>query len=298
MRQELSAPLNPEEQTALRQGLLTLLQWQITRYTAGDSTSVRVETVQELLASLCVSLGLAGWPDGPAPDPAAARALLRPGTDWPAALRAGQRRLQNRWALAKQLWRTAYQGAPPYQNQALRETLQSIGAAFGQYDLLFFAHSLPGSIDYPLCCPLPETWQGAPYLAEYLARLNTENAVLAALPPDRVQTLLWRAYPDVQGQLVSLCEPVLDALLGCALLGLPPQRLSIPPAARDTLAALPRHQRTAGLRVAAASLNTLPGLTGARTALLLQTAADHLDIRLEAALRYGGLENLLVTLPG
>lgn len=153
-------PLTAAEQQLLQNVLLELLAAQIVRFTAGERSSVPAEKAQELMASLCMTLDIQ--------NPARARQLLH--GDAGAALAAGQKHLQYRWALCRQLWQRAADTAPVWQNLALRETLESIGqsvTAKAAYHVQFFAHELPCSIDYPLCDPVPETLQGAEYLAEY-----------------------------------------------------------------------------------------------------------------------------------
>ena len=164
-------PLTAAEQQLLQNVLLELLAAQIVRFTAGERSSVPAEKAQELMASLCMTLDIQ--------NPARARQLLH--GDAGAALAARQKHLRYCWALCRQLWQRAADTAPVWQNLALRETLESIGqsiTAKAAYHVQFFAHELPCSIDYPLCDPVPETLQGAEYLAEYLKRLCEENALL------------------------------------------------------------------------------------------------------------------------
>ena len=112
-------PLTAAEQQLLQNVLLELLAAQIVRFTAGERSSVPAEKAQELMASLCMTLDIQ--------NPARARQLLH--GDAGAALAAGQKHLQYRWALCRQLWQRAADTAPVWQNLALRETLESIGKA-------------------------------------------------------------------------------------------------------------------------------------------------------------------------
>lgn len=83
----LTAPCTPEELAVIQGKLAHLLERQIRRYTMEESTSVRVETAQELLTSLlyCLRMSLEGREDW--------RELLLHG-DYPALLQSGLTRVE------------------------------------------------------------------------------------------------------------------------------------------------------------------------------------------------------------
>ena len=182
-----------------------------------------------------------------------------------------------------------------WQNLALRETLESIGqsvTAKAAYHVQFFAHELPCSIDYPLCDPVPETLQGAEYLAEYLKRLCEENALLDAVDQAAARRMALAFCPDYAKLLVNLCEPTAVQLLGKSLLGHPLYPLELDAAQRHAVGriacALPtgqlREELTAAARRAATQLN-VPERP-------LLATAQSLAVRLPIAARNGNLENL------
>ena len=144
-------PLTAAEQQLLQNVLLELLAAQIVRFTAGERSSVPAETAQELMASLCMTLDIQ--------NPARARQLLH--GDAGAALVAGQKHLQYRWALCRQLWQRAADTAPVWQNLALRETLESIGQSVTAKARPTMCSSLPMScpaaltIHYAILCRKP-----------------------------------------------------------------------------------------------------------------------------------------------
>lgn len=263
----LQAALTPDETARLQAILLELLAGQIRLYTAGQSTTVRAETAQQLLASVSCALGLPGQ----------SRALLA-AQNPAAALEAGRRRLRVRWALAMRLCEAACRTAPPCRNLALQETLHSIAAARGRYDVRFAAHEPPCSLDYPLCVILPDDPPGPEYLVAYLRQIIAENRILSLLEPWRVRELLVRCCPDYQGQLVNLCEPAAVNLLGRAALGLDPLPLFVTPAHREALARL----RGPRFHAAADRLAGQYGMDGPT----LHAVAD----RLAARVPQGGLE--------
>ncbi|MGN0643762.1 DUF6179 domain-containing protein [Gemmiger sp.] len=293
-----AAPLSPAERQALANALSELLAQQIHALTRGQSGSVPVEVAQSLMESLCLSLGLAGHSTAPGPDPAAARRLLAarqaeiPDSE---LLRAGERRMRTRMALARQLWRTANATVPLCANQALTDTLRSIGAGFARYNPRFYAQELAMSIDYPLCVPVPETLQGPFYLSAWLKNLTAEHALLARLPAGEVCATLELSCPDPQGQLVNVCEPAAIHLLGRALLGEPPAPGPFTPAEQQ---AMERLWDAAGAEHVALRLQNAAdrtarelGLSGLEASCLSQIAQG-LAPRLRHAVACGGLKGV------
>ena len=278
-------PLTAAEQRQIQTILMELLAGQIVRFTAGERSSVPAETARELMDSLCMTLQVQ--------NPAHARQLLHGNAA--AALAAGQKHLKYRWALCRQLWRRAAKTAPVWQNLALRETLESSGravAAKAAYDVQFFAHELPCSIDYPLCNPMPETLHGAEYLAEYLKRLCEENALLAAVDQAAAQRMAAASCPDYMALLVNLCEPTAVQLLGKSFLRSPLEPLELDAAQRRAVGKL-------ACTLSAEQLRTELEQAAQRVAAQLRVparsllaAAQSLAVRLPIAAQCGSLENL------
>lgn len=167
-----SPALSIEETRIFAARLAALLAWQTEKYTKGESSSVTVETAQELLASLRYTLAIAAeemhipWE----------RLLTE---ELPPLIRRGQELLQGRLERAKQLWAAAGRTAPGLRNVYYADTLRGIGDYFKRYDLYFFAHMKPPCIDYPLLVAADEALQGLDFTEEYLKRMLTENLILS-----------------------------------------------------------------------------------------------------------------------
>lgn len=197
-----------EEQLALQKKLLPLLAHRTALYAAGD-TSARVETVRELLASITFTLdvGLMGAPR---------KTLLT--TDLDALFERGGHVIDQKVEAGRLLWNAACLTAPKLESRSLQETLQSFGLFWKRYDARFFAHVFPCDIDYPLLRPVPETLLGVEYGIEYLRRVLTENAVLAAFDPERTMLLLDADSPLWRDAPANLAAPVLANAVGLAML--------------------------------------------------------------------------------
>lgn len=60
--------------------------------------------------------------------------------------------MRTRMALARQLWRTANATVPLCTNQALADTLRSIGAGFARHNPRFYAQGLTPRLRYAVAC--------------------------------------------------------------------------------------------------------------------------------------------------
>jgi hypothetical protein len=290
----LSDPaLTREEAEIIGRKLWLLLARRTEAYTAGGSSSVPVETAQELFASLSFTLGLylkeSNCPAG--------RLLTDDLND---LYKRGVRLIEKKLACAKKLYEAACLGAPAIENISFRDTMRNLGTFFRRYDYRFFAHQIPCAIDYQLCRAVPEEPGGVEYVTEYLRRVIIENDFLRRFDPDRVERLLMSSCPDYRGLLINLYEPAAANAVGLALLDDDVFSLDISGSGRARLAALfetlPETRMKLALREAAARLcQTLPIPDGAARDYLAMTAVS-LAPRIAAALPYGGLDGIFLSL--
>ena len=125
----------------------------------GDSTSVPMETAQELLASICYTLQFEMAQSGFTP-----RDLLK--SDLYAVLKDGQAHLTAKVEENRRLWEFACA-----QTQADADTLRWIGCFFRKYDLYFFAHQTPWDMGYPRQPRVTEQLKGISYVESYLREM-------------------------------------------------------------------------------------------------------------------------------
>ena len=289
----LSDPiLSREEAEIIRRKLWQLLAKRTAAYTAGDSSSVPVETARELLASLCFTLGL----------------YLKESKSPPGRLvsddvnelyRRGVELIEEKLAYARKLYEAACLGAPAVENISFRDTLRNLGAFFRRYDYRYFAHQLPCAIDYQLCRAVPGEPGGVEYVTEYLRRVVIENDFLRRFERGRVERLLMSSCPDYRDLLINLYEPVAVNAVGLTLAGGDVFSLDVSEHNRTRLAALfeslPEYRAKEVLREATARLcHVLPLRDGAARDYLAATA-DSLSPRVAAALLYGGLGGIFLS---
>ena len=220
--------LSPQDWEAVQNKLWQLLSRTSRLYTMDDSSSVRVETARELLASLLFTLGayLAKTRQSP---------TLLVSADLNRLLEEGHGILKEELEEGKRLWQAACGSAPHIDNLSYRDTLRNIGGSFSRYDFRFFAHQIPCEIDYQLSRPVPDTIQGIAYLNEYLRRILAENRILLCFEPEPVTRLLTAYCRDYRGLLINLCEPVFTNAVGLILTGGDPFSLQITDTGRSRL---------------------------------------------------------------
>lgn len=257
-------------------------------YTMGDSGSLPACTATELMASLLYTLDVS-----PA-QPQSLRPLLHADCGALLVHRRSEllRRKEQARALAAQLCLTA----PRLGCIALRDTLQGILRGLERYDAQFFAHRVPGDIDYQLLSPVPESLQGVDYVLEYLARLNAELRFLNRFPLHRVLALLDGMSSRWRELLCNLSAPVASNAMGLLLLDADPRRLHLSGGQRDTLLAL-LSSMTDGeiehrLLDCSCRLSVCLELTDERSAALLSAHARDLAPGLTCAVRKGDLSHV------
>lgn len=111
----------------------------------------------------------------------------------------------------------AMEGALPIDNISYNDTIRSIEGFFKKYDIQFFAHKIPCSIDYQPCHAVPEELQGIEYINEYLRRIVLENRFCSRFDSGKIIELLEAYCPDYRELLINIYEPVATNALGIAL---------------------------------------------------------------------------------
>lgn len=266
------------------EALFALLEAVALRYTRGESSSMPKELAEELLRSICYTLGpsLAAHTAGP----------LLP------LYEHGVAHTEEKLRACRRRYQIARLSLPKVRSISCRETLSSIGAFFTRYDPRFFAHEIPCDIDYQLCTPVPETLLGVDYVAEYLSRLCIENDFLRLFPPERLDALLARACTDYRFRINNLYAPVAANALGCALAGLDVRGLSLPEKARLRIEAefAPNsvQETHTALRRAADIVCAALGMGSPAAQSYLLAAADTMVPRLRAALAGDGLAGIFL----
>lgn len=240
-----------EERALLQAKFWKLLARQTALFTMGESRSVPHETARELLRSLCYTLKIDGIHD-------VERIKKLLSVDLQEEYSRCVRILEIKKKTGHRLWQTVCLRAPTLRNQAMEDTLYSIGGFWKRYDIHYFAHRIPCDIDYPLCHPVPDSLQGVDYVTEYLRRLMMENNLLCRLDTSCCERLLESLHPHYRWLVLNLYEPIAANALGLTLVNGDIRSLKITPSIREKilslLSTLPEADALQRLRRAAQSL--------------------------------------------
>lgn len=265
------AELTDIEMNALSVRLWELLSRRAKLY-AIDSSSVRVETAQDLLSSICFLLHLYLQEHQlPLQHLLEVKSL---DTVYDAALETGREKI----CFGKTLYHEVCESTPPIENISLIDTLREIGQFFKTYNVYFFAQQADCCIDYQLCNAVPETLVGIEYICEYLQRLLMEDHFLTHFSTENIIALLKVYCPDYKGLLINLYEPVFTNALCLALLGKPIFGLNMTPTQKSELLkltmGLSEVQTQELFHQAAKTISLKADADPAETAYAMQAAAE------------------------
>ncbi|HEY9061718.1 MAG TPA: DUF6179 domain-containing protein [Pseudobacteroides sp.] len=212
--------LSTEEIEGLRIQLAQMLAMETSSYTQGDSSSLKVETAQEIMMSIIYTLDF----------------YLKslPNTDECLASLKSMK-IMEIYAKGKELIKTAFEQAKKLyelvgknkistDNYAYNDTIEALSGFFKDYNPMFAAHDSKVSIDYPLCIDNMDTC-GVEYIVTYLKKLYYENEFCRRFPDESIGYLLNGYSNDNKQLLVNIFELILANSLGSALLKRSPKDL-------------------------------------------------------------------------
>lgn len=215
--------LNSNDLAQLQTRLLQLLAAQTDALTKGESSSIRSETAQELLASILFVIGLK-LKTFPSPEQAA-EALKH--TPLQELFQAGMQLVKRKLRFCRSLHHHLTDQLFSTPNVYYRSTVvDGVNGFFRLYHPAFFAHRLHITADYPVYAGRPPL-DGVEFIEQYLRHVQAENDFLGLFDPQDVHHLLCGLTPDYVRIPMNLFEPVLLSALGLILVGRSAQRLDL-----------------------------------------------------------------------
>lgn len=204
---------------------LSLLAKQTERYNSGDSSSIRVEAAQNLLASIMFTIGV--WLKAyPNPDEAVA-AVQKDGIY--ALYQNGRERIDQLIKSTKMLHSSIIGNLVQTENVFYRSTIvDGIKGFFKRYYPEFEAQEIHITADYPVHHQM-ERLLGIEFIQKYLECINYENLFCAQFTAEDVHHLLCGYDEHYEQLLFNIYEPVLSAAIGCILSGRDVHRLEMTP---------------------------------------------------------------------
>lgn len=168
----------------LRSQLMAILKELIMDFTKGESTSIKEEVAQNLLASICYAIDTAvcSYPDDKRYSYIMSKRLKGVYND-------GIYMLNNMMNETKAIYREVMKSKLDIPLEIYNSTLDGIGRFFKDYSILYSAHDTVADIDYPLV--LDEmSEKGLIYIREYLLMLRYETAFVQYFSFENVLKLL------------------------------------------------------------------------------------------------------------
>ncbi len=278
----------------IQKSLWSILAMQVQRYTMGDSSSVPVETAQELLNSICfcirmymkeISGDLTMLKELPAED----------------LFIKGRIVIEKAVTEGRKLLSHAINTSPHgLDNLSYRDTLCEITGFFKKYDYRFLAHDIPCSIDYQLSQPVSERLLGIEYINEYLRRIIIENEFITHFDRYNAISLFEKCFPEYKVLLINLYEPVATNAIGLALIKGNIAALDITESDRLVLLEYFRSwsEKTAleKLQNAAVSICSCLNIDDEAAKNYLRKTATELYPRISAAVTAGSLNDVFLTI--
>jgi len=202
---------------------LAFLAHKVERFNAGDSSSIRVEKAQEIMASNMFTVGL--W----------LKSYRNPGDaitaikNEPIAelYRKGRKRIDNMVAAAKTIHSRILRQLADSENVFYRSTV--VGGIKGFFKLYcpdFGAQEIHITADYPVYNTMPKL-AGIEFIHAYLSAIYYENQFCLYFSPDDMHHLLSGYSEGYQELLINIYEPALTAAIGCILAGTDAHTLDI-----------------------------------------------------------------------
>lgn len=194
---------------------LELLTEQIERFTSRNSSSVKIETAQNILQSIYYTIGiyLKTFHD--------IDSLLNIIKHTPISdlFYLGKELIKSNLSSAKNLLTQIQHNCIKTDNLAYNDTLNNgLPLFFTYYDIEYAAHDTPGSIDYPLAKDSFDL-VGIEYIYNYLKKLYLENEFCSLFDLEDIHSLLYM-YDESYGELlINIFELVIVNSLGSIIIG-------------------------------------------------------------------------------
>lgn len=215
--------LSPKDIERLQYECLDLLAYKIERYNSGDSSSIRVEKAQGIMASILFTVGL--WLKTYASPEEAAAALQKESVK--KLYQKGRKQIDNMLGDAKTIYEDLLQHLVNIDNEFYRGTIEGgLAGFFKLYCPDYLAQEIHITADYPLFNPVPKL-EGIEFIKYYIEAVYYENQFCNYFSADDIHRLLSGYSINYKGLLINVYGMVLTAAIGCVICNADYSRLDI-----------------------------------------------------------------------
>lgn len=227
----ISQLLSEVELEKIQFDCLALLAKKSERFNGGDSSSIRIEKAQDILASIMFTIGVAlkAYPN---PDNAVS-AVQSIGVE--AIYTKGRKRIDILVEQTRKQHLLLVSHLMQTNNVFYSSTIvDGINGFFKLYDADFAAHEIHITADYPVYNKTNRLL-GIEFIMQYLKQLYFENMFCTYFSHEDIHHLLCGYDERYENLLLNIYEPVLASALGCILADAPVDLLEITPEIQSLL---------------------------------------------------------------
>ncbi|MGN0660945.1 MAG: DUF6179 domain-containing protein [Oscillospiraceae bacterium] len=215
--------LTEEDTVRIQAELLAILAEQTEKWNKGESSSIRIEKAQDILASVIFVIGLQ-LKNYSSPENAVKALKSEP---LKSVFENGLKRVRRKAELARNLQRRISNNLLDTPNVYYKSTvIDGINGFFKLYRPQFSAHEIYITADYPAYLGRPRL-DGIEFIEQYLRFIEAENAFCICFDRQAIHRLLCGLTRDYRSIPMNLFEPVLLSALGLILTGRRPEGLDL-----------------------------------------------------------------------
>jgi hypothetical protein len=205
--------LEPQNIANIQGELQALIAEQTAKYTSGESSSIRIETAQQLLRSIYYCLGFRLKEVKGTEDQLELLKSTRLKTLFLAGMESIKKCLQD----AKELFFEVKTKRLIVHNYAYDDTIiNGLDVFFVNYNYRFAAHETPCDIDYPLSKDIMD-FTGVEYMYRFLFSLRAENRFCSYFSNKEIENILRGYSKYYKEDLLNIYEIVLCNVLACVM---------------------------------------------------------------------------------
>lgn len=283
---------NNTDALIIQNKLNEILIERVASYTMYHSSSLPLQTAQELYMSVCLLVNIY---------------MKKPYISHSSLLNMNAKALlENAWKeieaqleICRQIFIQIKSKSPQIENLSYRDTINEIDNFFKFYDYKYFAHQIPCSIDYQLAHAVDNKLQGVEYICEYLNRLKIENKFLNNFDNSFITALLHSVSPEYKHLIINIFEPVAINAIALALLNEDVFKLNITQTERELLLFYfkkwTKNEAGSNLIKAASKLCKLLNTEDISLKKYLEKTACDIYPRIHAALPTNRLDNIFLS---
>ncbi|MBU5484388.1 hypothetical protein KQI86_08615 [Clostridium sp. MSJ-11] len=215
--------LNIREVESIQLQLLDILTEMVGYYTRNKSSSVRVEVANQIMLSICYTIGLFLKSQSTIEE----SITLIKNKEVKYLFYHGGKVLKAKVDECKRLFLVVKETRLQTENYAYIDTISyGIPLFFKEYDVRFASHETPGSIDYPLAID-EMNLVGIEYIEDYLNKIILENKFCSHFDGSEIKVLLKEFNKDSNHMLINIFQLAVTNYLGCTLIGKDSRSLEI-----------------------------------------------------------------------